>query len=79
MLVFALCAIVYYRKTKLGRLYPKAARTGPYAYAQEVTRVGGKVVTKYLGIVRIPEGRGQDVIEKGGGSDDNTTKQSTSL
>ena len=33
-----MCATVYYRKSKGGRLYPKAARTGPYAYAQEVTR-----------------------------------------
>lgn len=60
----ALCAVVYYTKWKKGRLYPKAARTGPYAYAQEVTRVQGKVVTKYLGIARVPEKT--DVIEKGG-------------
>jgi hypothetical protein len=59
-----LCAIVYYRKTSKGRLYPKAARTGPYAYAQEVTRVQGKVVTKYLGIVRLSE-KG-DATGKGG-------------
>lgn len=59
-----MCAIVYYRKSKGGRLYPKAARTGPYAYAQEVTRVNGKVVTKYIGIVRLPENT--DVVERGG-------------
>jgi len=59
-----LCATILYRKVIKGRLYPKAARTGPYAYAQEVTRVNGKVVTKYIGIVKIPEG--QDVMAKGG-------------
>ncbi len=45
-----MCAIVLYRKRIRGRLYPKAARTGPYAFAQEVRRVNGKVVTTYLGI-----------------------------
>jgi hypothetical protein len=38
-----------------GKLYPKAARTGPYAYAQEVARVNGRVVSKYLGIVKVDE------------------------
>lgn len=50
-----MCATVCYRKHLKGRLYPKAARTGPYAYAQEVTRVNGNVVTKYLGIVKVPD------------------------
>jgi len=59
-----LCATILYRKVIKGRLYPKAARAGPYAYAQEVTRVNGKVVTKYVGIVRVPERK--DVVEKGG-------------
>lgn len=36
-------------------MYPKAARTGPYAYAQEVTRVNGRVITRYVGIVRVSE------------------------
>ena len=38
-----------------GRLYPKAARTGLYAFAEEVTRVNGRVVTRYLGIMRMLE------------------------
>jgi hypothetical protein len=50
-----LCAIVFYKKVIKGKTYPRAARTGPYAYAQEVVRIDGKVVTKYIGIVRIPE------------------------
>jgi hypothetical protein len=50
-----LCAIVLYKKRINGRLYPKAARTGPYAFAHEVSRVGGKVVSKYIGIVKVPE------------------------
>lgn len=50
-----MCATVFYRKLIKGKLYPKAARTGPYAFAQEVSRVRGKVVTKYVGIVRVPE------------------------
>ncbi len=35
-------------------MYPKAARTGPYAFAEEVRRVNGKVVTTYLGIRELP-------------------------
>ena len=62
-----LCATVYYTKQVRGRLYPKAARTGPYAYANEVSRVRGKVVSKYVGIVKIPEDT--DVVEKGGEAD----------
>jgi hypothetical protein len=50
-----LCAIVLYKKRIKGRLYPKAARIGPYAFAQEVTRVNGKVVTKYIGIMKVQE------------------------
>jgi len=50
-----LCAIVLYRKCVKGRLYPKAARTGLYAFAEEVTRVNGRVVTRYLGIMRMLE------------------------
>ena len=50
-----MCAIVFYRKQINGRIYPKAARTGPYAFAQEVSRVDGRVVTRYLGIVQVPE------------------------
>lgn len=50
-----MCATILYRKLIKGRLYPKAARNGPYAFAQEVTRVQGK-------IVKVPEG--QDVIER---------------
>ena len=72
----ALCATVYYTKLLKGKLYPKAARTSPYAHAQEVTRVNGKVVAKYIGIVRLPEKVGAesvadkaDVIEKGGKED----------
>ena len=44
------------KKVVKERRYSRAARTGPYAYAQEVTRANGKVVTKYLGIVNVPEG-----------------------
>jgi len=50
-----LCAIVFYRKRINGQLYPKAARTGPYAFAQEVKRANGKVVTRYLGILKVPD------------------------
>lgn len=62
-----MCATVFYRKQIKGRLYPKAARAGPYAYAQEVSRAGGKVVTRYAGVVRVPEGT--DVVEKRGEAD----------
>jgi hypothetical protein len=51
----ALCATVFYRKCIHGRLYPKAARTGPYAFAEEVRRVDGRVVSRYVGIVQVPE------------------------
>ena len=65
-----MCATVYYTKQVKGRLYPKAARTGPYAYANEVSRVRGKVVSKYVGIVKIPEGtEDTNVVEKGGEPD----------
>jgi hypothetical protein len=37
-----LCAIVFYRNRIKGRLYPKASRIGPYAFAEEVRRVDGK-------------------------------------
>jgi len=63
-----MCAIAHYTKTINGRKYPKAARTGPYAFAQEVTRVDGRVVIRYIGIVQV-EGR-TDVIEMEEGSND---------
>jgi len=69
-----MCAIVYYTKTINGRRYPKAARTGPYAFAQEVTRVDGRVVTRYIGIVQISE-EGTDVIEMEEGSNDHKPEQ----
>lgn len=52
----ALCATVFYRKRINGNLYPKAARTGPFAFAEEVSRVNGRVVTRYVGIIKVPEG-----------------------
>jgi hypothetical protein len=51
----ALCATVFYRKRIKGRLFPKAARTGPYAFAEEVRRVDGRVVSRYVGIVQVPD------------------------
>ena len=63
-----LCATVFYRKLIRGKLYPKAVRTGPYAFANEVTRVHGKVVSKYIGIVKVFR-EGADVVEKGGEAD----------
>ncbi|MDV3294011.1 MAG: hypothetical protein LYZ70_07045 [Nitrososphaerales archaeon] len=36
-------ATVYYTKQVRGRLWPKAARTGAYAYANEVSREQGRV------------------------------------
>jgi hypothetical protein len=60
-----LCATVFYRKRINGRLYPQAARTGPYAFAEEVRRVDGRVVSTYRGIVQVPERA--NVIENGGG------------
>jgi hypothetical protein len=67
-----LCATVFYKKWIRGRLYPKAARTGPYAFAQEVSRVNGRVVTRYLGVMQVP-GR-VPVTEMGGESDDESTE-----
>ena len=74
-----MCATVFYRKLIKGKLYPKAARTGPYAFAQEVKRVNGKVVTRYIGIMKVLArdaviensggADGTDVIEKGGEAD----------
>lgn len=77
-------ATVFYTKQIKGKLYPKAARTGPYAFAQEVSRVHGKVVTRYIGIVRVSkdapviengEADGTDVIENGGEADANDTHE----
>ena len=61
-------ATVFYRKLIKGKLYPKAARTGPYAFAQEVRRVNGRVVTRYIGIVKVLA-RDAAVIENSGGAD----------
>ncbi len=61
-----MCATVFYRKHIKGRLYPKAARTGPYAFAQGVSRVNGRVVTRYLGIVQVEERA--NVVEREEGS-----------
>ncbi len=77
-----MCATVYYRKWVKGRIYPKAARTGPYAFAQEVKRVNGKVVTRYIGIVKVLAGDAAaienrtDVIEKGGAADADQSRES---
>jgi len=65
----ALCAIVFYKKRIRGKLYPKATRTGPYAFAQEVSRVDGSVVTRYLGIMQVPET--VEMVEMEDGSNDN--------
>jgi hypothetical protein len=62
-----MCAIVFYKKQINGKTYPKAARTGPYAFAQEVRRVGGRVVTTYIGILSVPDG--EDVMESEGESE----------
>jgi hypothetical protein len=70
----AMCAIVLYRKWTKGRLYPKAARTGPYAFAQEVNRVDGRVVTRYIGIVQVPDGTKVAKME-GESVDDNSSGQ----
>ena len=61
-------ATVFYRKLIKGKLYPKAARTGPYVFAQEVKRVNGRVVTRYIGIVKVLA-RDAAVIENSGGAD----------
>jgi hypothetical protein len=58
-----LCATVFYTKRIGGRLYPRAARTGPYAFAEEVSRVDGRIVSRYLGIRKLPHA--PDVIEIG--------------
>ena len=63
-----MCAVVYYRKRIRGRLYPVAARTGPYAFANEVTRVSGKITSKYVGILKVPEGKSVDVVETRSGT-----------
>ncbi len=65
-----MCATVHYTKHVKGRLYPKAARTGPYAFAQEVSRVDGRVISRYMGIRMLSERA--DVIEKGEEHDDHS-------
>ena len=72
-----MCATVFYRKQIRGKLYPRAARTGPYAFAQEVSRVNGRVVTRYIGIVQVP-GR-VAVVEIGGESTDGEPCESESV
>jgi hypothetical protein len=72
-----LCATVFYKKWIRGRLYPKAARTGPYAFAQEVSRVNGRVVTRYLGIVQVP-GR-VAVVEMRGESNEGESREPESV
>ncbi|MDV3243969.1 MAG: hypothetical protein LYZ66_02190 [Nitrososphaerales archaeon] len=62
-----MCAKVLYTKRIKGKLYPKAARTGSYAFAEGVSRVHGKIVSSYVGIGRVPEAA--DVIEIGGKAD----------
>ena len=53
-----------------GQALPEGRQDGPYAYANEVSRVRGKVVSKYVGIVKIPEGtEDTNVVEKGGEPD----------
>ena len=54
----ALCATVFYRKRIKDRLYPKAARTGPYAFAEEVRRVDGMSLSRYVVIGQVA-GSGQ--------------------
>jgi len=61
-------SIVYYVKRIRGRLFPvKAREGGRFAFAHEVKRDGLNVRTKYLGILRVPEGVAvevqQDVVE----------------
>ena len=60
-----MCTVVFYRKRIRERLYPVKARTGPYAFANDVTRVGGKVTSKYVGVVQVPEGKRVGIIETG--------------
>ncbi|MDG6902359.1 MAG: hypothetical protein JRM80_10450 [Nitrososphaerota archaeon] len=60
-------ATVYYTKLVNGKLYPKAAKIGPYAYANEVSREHGKAVSRYIGIVKVSDDASveepSDVIE----------------
>ena len=72
-----MCAIVFYTKTINGRRYPKAARTGPFAFAQEVNRVNGRVVTRYLGIVQVEERT--DVVETEEEANDHKSDQPESV
>jgi hypothetical protein len=67
-------ATVLYRKWTRGKLYPKATRAGPYAFAQEVNRVNGRVVTRYIGIVQVPDGT-KVVKMEGESVDDNSSEQ----
>ncbi|MCL4436473.1 MAG: hypothetical protein M1503_03575 [Thaumarchaeota archaeon] len=55
-------AIIYYEKVVNGRTYPRAARYGPFTFAEQVYRdpETGKVCTRYLGIKKVP----RNVIEK---------------
>ncbi len=69
-----MCATVSYRRWINGKLYPKAARTGPFAFAEEVSRVNGKVVSRYLGIVKLPSNA--DVVEMGEESHDQQFSES---
>lgn len=49
--------LVFYTKTIGGRVYPKARREGEnVAYANDVYRKDGKVVSKYVGILQVPKG-----------------------
>ena len=73
-----MCAMIFYRKRIRGRLYPVKARTGPHAFANEVTRVGSKIISKYVGILKVPEGKGVDVIETRAGKDVVETENWTS-
>ena len=55
-------SIVYYRKVVNGRVFPvKAREGGRFAFAHEVKREGLNVKTKYLGILRVPDGAVVDV------------------
>jgi len=72
-----LCATVFYKKWVRGKLYPKAARTGPFAFAQEVSRVDGRVVTRYIGIVQVPDGT--KIVQMGGESDDDNSSEQESV
>ena len=54
--------LTYYIKRVNGRLYPKERRTNPKAaYCVDVSRVDGKVVSKYLGIKEAPKGAETEV------------------